>query len=307
MTDNKKNKFISKFNPIRGADWNYGGGNWKLSRSKIDLFIQCQRCFYLDNKLGLKRPSMPAFLINTAVDTLLKKEFDAHRVANSQHPLQVEYGLDAMPATHSQIDAWRENFIGVQFLHQPTGLLVSGAIDDLWINQAGEYIVVDYKATAKEEAVKELSGFWHEGYKRQMEVYQWLLRQNGLKVSDTGYFVYCTGKTDLAAFDKKIEFDVNLIAYTGNDTWVEKTLFQIKDCLEGREVPKSSEGCEYCLYYTARVELENREDVKDDIYFVVSDKAKSYQNQLSSVKQIKAKKTLKSKPNQDNKTTSTLF
>jgi 2-isopropylmalate synthase len=42
------------------------------------------------------------------------------------------------------------------------------------------------------EQVKDLDQEWQDSYKRQMDVYQWLLRQNGLKVSNTGYFVYCT-------------------------------------------------------------------------------------------------------------------
>ena len=121
-----------------------------------------------------------------------------------KHPLQTEYNVDARPASHPKLDKWRENFVGVQTMHQPTGMTISGAIDDLWINSKGEYIVVDYKATAKDEAVKELDKAWQDGYKRQMEVYQWLLRASGLKVSDIGYFVYCTGKTDAEAFDKRI-------------------------------------------------------------------------------------------------------
>lgn len=240
----------------RGPSWNYGGNNWKLSRSKIDLFLECPRCFYIDNKLGVKRvPGFP-FSINSAVDHLLKQEFDYHRAKGSQHPFQKEYGIDAIPAQHEDIDKWRHNFTGVQFLHESTGLLVTGAIDDLWINSKGEYIVVDYKATAKEEAVKELDKDWQEGYKRQMEVYQWLLRQNGLKVSDTGYFVYCTGQMDKEAFDKKIEFDVNLIPYTGSDDWVEKTLFEIKKCLESNVIPESNSDCDWCAYWNARKELE---------------------------------------------------
>lgn len=236
----------------RGPAWNYGGKQWKLSRSKIDLFLECPRCFYIDNKLGVKRvPGFP-FSINSAVDHLLKQEFDYHRAKGSQHPFQEEYGIDAIPAQHEDIDKWRHNFTGVQYLHEPTGLLVSGAIDDLWINSKGEYIVVDYKSTAKEEAVKELDKEWQDGYKRQMEVYQWLLRQNGLKVSDTGYFVYCTGKMDKDAFDKKVEFDVNLIPYTGSDEWIEKTLFEIKKCLESDIIPESKHDCDWCAYWNAR-------------------------------------------------------
>ncbi|MBI1833350.1 MAG: PD-(D/E)XK nuclease family protein [Candidatus Andersenbacteria bacterium] len=240
------------YNPNRGSKWNYGGDQWKLSRSKIDLFLECPRCFYIDNKLGVKRvPGFP-FALNSAVDHLLKLEFDIHRANGEQHPLQKEYGIDARPVAHEELDEWRYNFGGVKHLHKPTGMLVTGAIDDLWINGNEEYVVVDYKATAKEEAVKELDKEWQEGYKRQMEVYQWLLRQNGLKVSDTGYFVYCTGKLDGKAFDKRIDFDVHLIAYEGNDDWVEGTLLKIKECLEENDVPESGPGCDHCSYWNAR-------------------------------------------------------
>jgi len=208
------------YNPNRKDSYNYGGKQWKLSRSKIDLFRQCPRCFYIDNKLGTKRPPGFPFAINSAVDTLLKKEFDIHRAKGEQHPLQEQYGVDARPVAHEELDIWRENFKGVRYEDKKTGLVITGAIDDLWINSQGEYIVVDYKATAKDEPVVELDKEWQDGYKRQMEVYQWLLRKTGLKVSKTGYFVYCTGKLDREAFDGKIDFDVKLIAYEGDDSWV---------------------------------------------------------------------------------------
>ncbi|MBI3255824.1 MAG: PD-(D/E)XK nuclease family protein [Candidatus Andersenbacteria bacterium] len=244
------------YKPNRGASWNYGGSNWKLSRSKIDLFLSCPRCFYIDNKLGVKRvPGFP-FALNSAVDHLLKQEFDIHRAAGEQHPLQKEYGIDARPAAHDELDEWRRNFGGVRYMHTPTGMLVTGAIDDLWISSMGEYMVVDYKATAKEEAVTVLDKEWHGGYKRQMEVYQWLLRKNGLPVSNTGYFVYCTGKMDAKAFDKRIDFDVHLIAYEGSDDWIEGALVKIKECLESDVIPEASDNCDYCAYWNARRQFE---------------------------------------------------
>ena len=240
----------------RGAAWNYGGKNWKLSRSKIDLFLECRRCFYIDNKLGVKRvPGFP-FALNSAVDHLLKQEFDVHRARGEQHPLQKEYGIDARPVAHDSIDEWRRNFGGITYFHPDTELLVTGAIDDLWITSAGEYIVVDYKATGKEHAVTALDKEWQDGYKRQMEVYQWLLRKNGLNVSSTGYFVYCTGMMDRAAFDKKLEFEVHLIPYTGDDAWVEPTLFDIKACLDHDALPDAHPSCDYCAYWNARHEHE---------------------------------------------------
>lgn len=244
------------YTPNRGPAWNYGGSNWKLSRSKIDLFLECPRCFYLDNKLGVKRvPGFP-FALNSAVDHLLKQEFDGYRARGEQHALQKEYGIDARPARHDELDEWRRNFGGVKYWHEPTGFLVTGAIDDLWVNGHGEYLVVDYKATAKEEAVTTLDREWHEGYKRQIEVYQWLLRRNGLPVSNTGYFVYCTGRLDRQAFDKRIDFDVHLIAHEGDDRWVEPTLQDIKVCLEGETIPPAASGCDHCAYVAARQKVE---------------------------------------------------
>jgi CRISPR/Cas system-associated exonuclease Cas4 (RecB family) len=226
-----------------------------ISRSKIDLFTTCPRCFYLDARRGVGRPKGYPFNLNTAVDTLLKKEFDIHRAKGTAHPLMSAYKIDAVPFLHEKMNEWRENFKGVRYLHESTNLLVTGAVDDLWKNPQGELIVVDYKATSKSTPIT-LDAEWQDGYKRQMEIYQWLLRRNEFKVQDTGYFVYCNGKTDREAFDKKLEFDVVVLPYTGNDNWIEKTIVAIKKCLDSDKLPKAAPGCDYCAYRTASAEIE---------------------------------------------------
>ena len=52
---------------------------FKISRSKFSNFLDCKRCFYLERVKGLKDPGMPGWSLNSAVDELLKKEFDALR------------------------------------------------------------------------------------------------------------------------------------------------------------------------------------------------------------------------------------
>ncbi|MCI0619835.1 PD-(D/E)XK nuclease family protein [Candidatus Wolfebacteria bacterium] len=220
---------------------------FRLSRSKIDLFWECPRCFYLDRRLGVPRPSLPGFTLNIAVDHLLKKEFDTHRAKGDPHPLMTEYKIDAVPFAHKKLDVWRNNFKGVERLHTPTNFLVFGAIDDVWVNPKGELHVVDYKATSKAEK-PDLEGFWQQVYKRQMEVYQWLMRGNGFEVSDTGYFVYVNGRKDAEAFDGKLEFDVDIIPYTGDDGWVERTLLDAQKALEADVIPEAGQHCEYCPY-----------------------------------------------------------
>jgi len=224
---------------------------FKLSRSKIDLFFNCPRCFYFDRRLGIGRPPGFPFSLNSAVDKLLKMEFDVHRANGTNHPLIEEYGIDARPVPHEDLEKWRHNFTGIQYLHEPTNFLITGAIDDLWQNSKGEYIVVDYKSTSKDEEITELNKEWQDGYKRQMEIYQWLLRKNGYKVSDTGYFVYCNGKTDRKAFDARLEFDITIIPYTGNDSWIERVILEAHKCLNGAKIPEAGADCDYCDYIRA--------------------------------------------------------
>lgn len=210
----------------------------------------------MDRRLGVDRPPGFPFALNSAVDTLLKKEFDIHRAGKTAHPLMEEYGIDAVPFQHDDLDKWRANFVGVQYHHQPTNFIVTGAVDDVWVNPKGELIVVDYKATSKETKVN-LEAEWQIGYKRQMEIYQWLLRKNGHEVANVGYFVYCNGKTDRKAFDGKLDFDVAVLDYKGDDSWVEKVLKEAHECLMSDKIPEANPDCDYCAYREAAAEATN--------------------------------------------------
>lgn len=219
-----------------------------LSRTKVALFQECPRCFYLDRRLGIARPAGFPFNLNSAVDALLKKEFDAYRARAEPHPFMREAGINAVPHPHPQLDIWRSNFMGVRAIHQPSGFELFGAIDDLWCDLVtAELIVVDYKATSKDAEVT-LDAEWQDGYKRQMEFYQWLLRQHGLSVARRGWFVYCNGRRDLDAFDNRLEFRVKMIPYDGNDAWVEPVLLEIRDTLDAPAPPPPGDGCEYCVF-----------------------------------------------------------
>lgn len=231
---------------------------FKISRSKIDVFSDCQRCSYLDLRLGVSRPSMPSFTLNNAVDELFKREFDIHRKAGTKHPIMERYGIDAVPFNDERMDEWRDALRrGIATEHEASGFYVRGGIDDVWVTPKGELMIADYKATSKKEGPSEEKHLY-DSYKKQMEVYQWLFRQNGFKVSPTGYFVYANARQDeeINAFDAKLDFDINLIAYTGDDSWVEPMLMKMKKVLSGDTIPPigTSFGgvpCEYCMYREA--------------------------------------------------------
>lgn len=230
---------------------------FRISRSKIDLFLNCPRCFYLDRKLGVGQPPGYPFSLNSAVDKLLKKEFDLHRKKGTSHPLMETYGIEAVPLDHPKIDEWRDALGGgIQYLHQETNFLITGGVDDVWENSKGELNIVDYKSTSKDGDVN-LDADWQIGYKRQVEVYQWLFRKNDFKVSDLAYFVYCNGNTDKEAFDGKLEFDISILSYLGSDKWVDQTIFDMYNCLKSEKIPASGDDCDFCRYREAAVSVEN--------------------------------------------------
>lgn len=243
------NRAKNIFNPLSDEPF-------KLSRSKIDLFLNCPRCFYLDRRLGVGQPPGFPFNLNSAVDELLKKEFDVHRAHGTAHPLMKKYGIEAVPFEHDKMNEWRDALHGgVQYLHEPTNLLITGGVDDIWESPDKELIVVDYKATSKKTEVN-LDAEWQIGYKRQVEIYQWLLRNNGFKVSDIAYFVYCNGDSDKEAFDAKLEFNIKIIPYQGSDHWIENVLYKIKEVLVSDKIPDSGNDCDYCKYRLAASTVE---------------------------------------------------
>jgi hypothetical protein len=221
---------------------------YRISRSKIDLFVDCPRCFWLDQRLGIARPSFPAFSLNNAVDELLKREFDAHREEGTPHPIMREHHLEAVPLQDPRLEEWRDALRrGVQYHHTKHNLILRGGVDDIWKHKNGELIVVDYKATSKKE-VPTIEGYWQQGYKRQVEIYQWLLRGIGEKVSSTAYFVYVNGRSNDPSFGGRLNFDTHLISYAGDDSWIEETVGRLAATLRSEEAPDKREACEYCGY-----------------------------------------------------------
>lgn len=219
----------------------------KISRSKLELFLECPRCFWLDLKQGIKRPSGPPFTINNAVDFLLKEEFDVYREKGKPHPTMEKYKINAIPYQHEKLNQWRHNFTGVQYEHKPTGFLVTGAVDDIWVNPDGELMVVDYKATgAKEHKI-------YDSYQRQMEIYQWLLRQNGFEVSPVGYFVFArVNKTKgFGNGTAALAFDLFVEAVNGDDSWIEQALASARKTLDAKKTPEAVPTCEFCNYRNA--------------------------------------------------------
>lgn len=240
---------------------------FNVSRSKIDFFLECPQCFYLDRRKGIVRPEMPGWSLNSAVDSLLKNEFDLLREQKKPHQLMLQYQIPAVPFSHPDLAIWRDDHgkrIGASTLHVPTNLNICGIIDDVWQNtQTQELHIVDYKSTSTDYKIS-LDSEYKQGYKRQMEIYQWIFRRLGFPVSPVGYFFFANGQKNRPLFGGKLEFENSIIAHQGSDAWIEPTILQIKKCLDSDQMPESGPNCQHCAYR----KLISKESMKAQMSFI---------------------------------------
>lgn len=229
------------------------GEKFQLSRYRIERFLDCRWCFWADMRYGLKRPEPRPYTLNNAVDKLVKTEFDIYRKLGQPHPLMVEFGIAGVPFNGARIDEWRNNWHGMRFLHSETNLDIMGAPDDIWLvstSRGQELAVVDAKATSSKEGVKPIQADWWKSYRRQIDIYRWLLKRQdaGYPVSDTAYFLHFNGIGDAEEFRLSLKFTPNVVAYVSDDSWVEQVIRDAYACLMSDEVPEPSEECEHCRH-----------------------------------------------------------
>ncbi len=80
--------------------------------------------------------------------------------------------------------------------HPETNLKVGGGLDDVWLNtKTNKLHIVDYKSTSqkKDNGPINLEDKWKASYKRQMDLYSWIMKKKGFEVDKIGYFLYCDG------------------------------------------------------------------------------------------------------------------
>ncbi len=226
------------------------GKTFKLSRSGIDSFIKCQRCFYLNKVGNIKDIGMPGFSLNSAHDELMKKELDTYREKAETHPYMESLNKNLIPFQHEKMEEWRNNFKGIAYHHKKTDLIITGAIDDVWIDtDTNELVIVEYKSTSTQSGIDLNDGTpWKEQYKRQIDIYQWLFRMNGFEVSDDSVFLYSNGIKTAEKFNDVMNFKTYVLEYKGSTDWVEPKIIEIKKVLDQTSVPSLNEECETCSY-----------------------------------------------------------
>lgn len=235
--------------------------HFKISRSKFNDFLSCQRCFYLDRVEGLVPPSTPGWTLNETTDLLLKREFDICREKQIPHKIFRKFGINhVVPFQHKDIDKWRDSLhhgLGCRF--HDTNIVLHGGVDDIWFDKnTDELIVVDYKSQATDRPVdarRYLAGWYRQSYKIQLDFYAYLLINMGYSVSPTGYFYVCNADRTADLFDGKLSFNETLVPYEWSCDWIEEKLWEMITVLNSHTLPDSNPSCENCAYARQRTSV----------------------------------------------------
>lgn len=239
-------------------------GTLKISRSGLKLFLECPRCFWLDTHHKIKRPPGYPFTLSIAVDYLVKKEFDTYRADGKLPPVLKNFGIkDAKLYNGDNLSEWRNNFKGISYFDESLNANLYGAVDDVLEFSDGSLGVIDYKSSGAKEITI------YDDYQKQMDVYNYILKQNGYETYPEAFFVfYKVMKEGETGFANALKFTEEVRPVKVNTGWV-GSVFERAVALARSDIPPkdppapghSGNGCDHCNY----VEMASQHQLIPDL------------------------------------------
>lgn len=232
---------------------------YKISLSSINLILECPKCFWLQLVKGEKRPETPLPSLSSGMDKALKEHFDRF-MERGELPPELrgqECANDGCKLfdDKEKLKIWRSNFKGIESLNKKSNILLHGAIDNILI-KGKKLIVLDYKTRGfplKEDT--------HEHYITQMDLYNFLLRENGHETEDYTYLLFYPPKE--VTETGEVIFNTDLIKIKTDPKRGEKVFKQAIKVLQGNEPKASKEwrlgNREYDLERKQEYSKKNRE------------------------------------------------
>jgi len=258
----------------------------KISRSGLKLYLDCPRCFWLDVHHKVKRPPGYPFTLSIAIDYLVKKEFDKYREEGKLPPVLKKYfekdPIQSLSADHhlpsggkgqasdgasaklfngEQLFEWRNNFKGIAYFDEDLNAILYGAVDDVLEFKDGSLGVIDYKSSGAKEITI------YEDYQKQMDVYNYILRQKGFNTYPEAFFIfYKVIKEGETGFANALKFTEEVRPVKVNMDWVGLTFEKAVELARSEDSPAPGMNgknghCDHCHY----VDLVNQHKIAPDL------------------------------------------
>ena len=225
----------------------------KLSPNSLNLYYECPLCFWLEKRMGIRRPQPYPYALNAAVDVLLKEEFDKYRKKRELHPLLVAYNIPAKLFPNQKLlDEWRNNLKGIRFYDASLDATLFGAVDDVLEFSDGKLAPLDYKSTGSK--VPKI----YDRFQLQLDIYTYLLEKNGYKTVRKGCLAfYVVDKEN--GFEDKLPFKKEIQIIDTDPSYVQGVFSEAVGLLKG-EAPKTHDpDCQYGKWLTGIADLNKNE------------------------------------------------
>jgi len=218
---------------------------YKLSPSSLGVMKDCPRCFWLEQNEKWSRPEGIFPSLPSGMDRILKKHFDSFRDKGKLPPEIAEHpeckGMKLFGDNSDErelLETWRNWRKGIQ-MKDEAGNILKGAVDNILV-LGKKLIVLDYKTRGY--ALKEDT---HHHYQDQLDIYNFLLRENGFETEDYGFLLFYMPSEVLETGE--IIFNTDLIKMKTNPENGKKIFEEALKLLNG-PCPKvhEEEACEWC-------------------------------------------------------------
>jgi hypothetical protein len=221
----------------------------QLSPNSLNLFLECPHCFWLDKNLGIKRPPPYPYALNSAVDSLLKEEFDAYRARKIVHPLLKENNIKAhLFGNQKLLNQWRNNLAGIRYFDQELKATLFGAPDDVLEFSDGKIAPLDYKSTGNTAANV------YDRFQLQLDTYTFLMEKNGFQTPHKGYLAfYIVDKSK--GFIDRLPFRKEMVEIQTNPSDIYEIFKDAVECLRNPNPPKHSQDCQFKKWLDGAVKI----------------------------------------------------
>jgi CRISPR/Cas system-associated exonuclease Cas4 (RecB family) len=211
----------------------------RLSPSSLNLFLECPKCFWLEQREGIHRPAGPFPSLPGGMDIVIKKYFDRYRLKEKLPP-EIEGKVEGKLFPDLEVlNQWRNWRTGLRFHDKDTEAILVGALDDCLIHE-GFYIPVDYKTRGFD--LKEDST---QFYQNQLNCYSLLLESNKLPQLSFAYLIYFIPKEVKESGVVKFNIEVKKVK---TDPEAALKVFHEAVALLKGTMPKSHSECKFCVW-----------------------------------------------------------
>jgi hypothetical protein len=255
----------------------------RLSKSQLDKFQDCPRCFWLGQRHKLRQPDMISSKVWKGVERVTVAHYETHRKAKTTpENLIGQVPAGAIPVQLDELAMKALRYWGKGLAFKVGDVLVTTALDDMLQIPDGSqpkgsrYAVIDYKSKAKltdEESTAQM-------YQNQADVFDLACNVNDYPTDGTVYFDYWSPASVEGAEPPANAGDTGftmqrwasqVIAIKADHARIKKLVLAAAACIESkmpepklersivtRGANKGAEkvdGCAVCVYLLEREEL----------------------------------------------------